>query len=427
MTAEVAIMNKLGVALAADSAVTLGTGGKIYNSADKLFSLSKFRPVGIMIYGSANFSSTPWEVLIKDYRHNILGKKSFRRLEQYADHFINFLRTTKKISRECESNFVASMCYTALRHTVEKIKRDTKKVYDAGAHAISASDTKNIVKSRIASEKKELEALSYVDNGSQTEIQKLIRVYGSSITQLITNIFQNLPLDPADIRSLRRICALAVYKDRFTTGQTGIVIAGYGNEDIFPSLVCYEMEGRIGRFLKMKQDLTRSRNISLKNMSSIGAFAQSEMVATFMNGIHPEYLQTLDELQTEVFSRLASILQSLLNGKAPKAKIERLSAHLKSVWPDSKQLLQQFTRDRLVMPILGTVAALPKDELSSMAEALVSLTSFRRKVTPDAETVGGPIDVLVISKGDGLVWIKRKHYFDPKLNHHYFSNYYQEC
>jgi len=28
------------------------------------------------------------------------------------------------------------------------------------------------------------------------------------------------------------------------------------------------------------------------------------------------------------------------------------------------------------------------------------------------ETVAGPIDVAIISKGDGLIWIKRKHYFD---------------
>jgi len=33
-----------------------------------------------------------------------------------------------------------------------------------------------------------------------------------------------------------------------------------------------------------------------------------------------------------------------------------------------------------------------------------------------AETVGGPVDVAVISKGDGLIWMKRKHYFEPGLN-----------
>ena len=51
-----------------------------------------------------------------------------------------------------------------------------------------------------------------------------------------------------------------------------------------------------------------------------------------------------------------------------------------------------------------------------MAESLVNLTKFRRRVTPERETVGGPIDVAVITKGDGFVWIRRKHYFDPALN-----------
>ncbi len=37
----------------------------------------------------------------------------------------------------------------------------------------------------------------------------------------------------------------------------------------------------------------------------------------------------------------------------------------------------------------------------------------RRRPT---ESVGGPIDVAVISKADGFIWIKRKHYFDPALN-----------
>ena len=57
MTAEVAIMNKTAVAMAADSAVTIptGKGQKIYNTAHKLFKLSRCQPVGIMIYGTAEF------------------------------------------------------------------------------------------------------------------------------------------------------------------------------------------------------------------------------------------------------------------------------------------------------------------------------------------------------------------------------------
>jgi len=56
----------------------------------------------------------------------------------------------------------------------------------------------------------------------------------------------------------------------------------------------------------------------------------------------------------------------------------------------------------------------------------VNLTSFKRRISLQAETVGGPIDVAVISKGDGFIWIKRKHYFKPELNQAFFSNYYRE-
>jgi hypothetical protein len=47
-------------------------------------------------------------------------------------------------------------------------------------------------------------------------------------------------------------------------------------------------------------------------------------------------------------------------------------------------------------------------------------------VSRDADTVGGPIDVVVISKGDGFVWLKRKQYFRADLNPHFIAGYYQD-
>lgn len=87
MTAEIVIMNKEAVALAADSAVT---GKKVFTSANKLFALSKYHPVGIMIYGNANFMGVPWEIIIKVYRKKLRTKK-FNALKEYANHFITFL------------------------------------------------------------------------------------------------------------------------------------------------------------------------------------------------------------------------------------------------------------------------------------------------------------------------------------------------
>ena len=75
---------------------------------------------------------------------------------------------------------------------------------------------------------------------------------------------------------------------------------------------------------------------------------------------------------------------------------------------------------------MQVVQGLPKDELAAMSESLINLTSFKRRVSMEEETVAGPIDVAVISKGDGFVWIKRKHYFERELNQQFFDNYYRE-
>jgi len=76
-------------------------------------------------------------------------------------------------------------------------------------------------------------------------------------------------------------------------------------------------------------------------------------------------------------------------------------------------------------PIIEIVNHLPKEELAAMAEALVNLTSFKRHVTRQAETVGGPVDVAVISRGDGFIWIKRKQYFTKELNPQFLLNYFR--
>lgn len=74
-------------------------------------------------------------------------------------------------------------------------------------------------------------------------------------------------------------------------------------------------------------------------------------------------------------------------------------------------------------PLMGAVAQLSKEDLAEMAESLVYLTYLKRRFTMDEESVGGPVDIAVITKGDGFVWIKRKHYFSPELNQSFIQKY----
>lgn len=91
MTTIVGVLNKRAVAIAADSAVTVGDTHKVMNTGNKIFALSKYAPVGIAIYGTDSLMSTPWEVIIKCYRRE-LGQKKFSYLREYVEDFLQFLK-----------------------------------------------------------------------------------------------------------------------------------------------------------------------------------------------------------------------------------------------------------------------------------------------------------------------------------------------
>ena len=64
---------------------------------------------------------------------------------------------------------------------------------------------------------------------------------------------------------------------------------------------------------------------------------------------------------------------------------------------------------------------MPKEELVNLSESLINTTSLKVKVQDNLETVGGDVDVAIITKCDGFVWIKRKYYFEKSLNPQFFN------
>jgi hypothetical protein len=98
MTCEVAVMNKRGVALAADSAITLGER-KIYHTAEKLFQLSRVAPVAILTYGSADMMGVPWETIVKMFSRKLADQR-FDSVEQYAEEFLRFIEVSNSLFPE---------------------------------------------------------------------------------------------------------------------------------------------------------------------------------------------------------------------------------------------------------------------------------------------------------------------------------------
>lgn len=431
MTAEIAIMNKEAVALAADSAVTMGQtkGQKIFTSANKLFTLSKYYQVGIMIYGNASFMNIPWETIIKIYRGK-LGKQKFDTLRKYAEDFIAFLDNDNPLFPEEQQK--KCLYGSIIGYFDNRIKKDISKKVESiisMKRKITESQIKQITSNVIKKHYDYLENLKMLPSIPKTHIKDILDKYGNIIDKARRDVFQRLSLSKTSLDQLKKIVGGLFSKDIFPSNISGAVIAGFGDKDTFPSLRSFDIEGILNNKLKYKYNEHLSTEISFENNATIIPFAQREMVATFMEGIDPYLQKHIEGYLSEIFDKYPEIIVENIEKFSDNEKQilkKKLKVTSNKIFKDCNEYIEIYKGKSYVDPIIRVVAMLPKDELAAMAESLVSLTSFKRKVTMETETVGGPIDVALISKGDGFIWIKRKHYFNSELNPQFFANYYRE-
>ena len=411
MTAEVAVLNKSAVALAADSAMSVGDTGKTYPT-NKLFALTKYRPIGLMIYNNAEFMGIPWETIVKMYRHELgpLGKAT---VTDYAEDFLGYVvNKTICTDEQRHGNFRRIMA-----DLLRRIARDTRKALNAPS-ANQECAVRNLVEQHAALLARAGEAPSM----QNVDASALVAQHDIEINGAIDHYFSNYDIDDSVRQSLHDIVGSAIGSAQLSGGFSGLVFAGFGEDEIFPSLVEVVTDGVVGNVAKadVKKTIDLGRT---GTQTAIVPFAQSEMVGRFMEGVDRDFLRYLEEYLEAL---LTSVSRELLESSAPEGQLTEgqlsvLENVVRAKLDYFRQATLTFRRKRFVDPILDIVKHLPKEELASMAEALVNLTSLKRRVSMEEETVGGPIDVAVVSKGDGFVWIKRKHYFDPPLNRDYFA------
>ncbi len=419
MTAEIAVMNKQAIALAADSAVTFRTekNQKIFISANKIFCLSDNHPVGVMVYGNASLLQVPWETVIKTYSKK-LGTKRFDKLSDYCKDFLKFIgdnrvlfpakEQEKYISRDVGGyfNYLRDKTLNTIKGKLEKKDK------------LSREDIAVIISDIIREEYEGWQKAKLLRGVTKVKVSNFRRKHIKGIRKIRKNIFEKTPLNGSLTDKLDQIAIWLFFKfhDNVSNqGTSGLVIAGYGEKDIFPSLNYYTIEGIADNFLKYKQD--GNFNVSFQMGAAIVPFAQKEMVVRFIEGIDPTFRNFIAGGLRELAAKYPSvILDNLkLNAKRNTKLGGQIHAQVKKATDEFLQKFKKIRREYFVDPILQVVGFLPKDELAMMAETLITLTSFKRRVSMEAETVGGPIDVVVISRGDGLVWIKRKKYFDKNI------------
>lgn len=427
MTTEIAILNRGAVALAADSAVSVATpaGLKVYDGVNKLFELIRGRPVGVMIYNAAELSFRPWETIIKAYREERCDQ-SFPTLDDYVTDFRAFIRHHPELFSPRQQ--LESLTQSLMGDLVS-LRTDIFKSVE-GLLARGKAPTPRIVTSIVAARVRgywNATRKSYVLDAwpdSLPSLRTLGTQHRTLLDDAIDEVFQNLPLSDA-LRSNLRVGLLhrAFGQNEADTEFSGVVLAGFGDNEYYPRLREFRTKAIYSNRL-LYTDVTDSRtDIGVTVPGDIKSFAQGDMIRSFTDGIQDQVRAEMIQFWNRWSSSglgIAVSADTRLGGMsaADKALIADAVNRISSTAVDDfLDHMAQYERASVKGPLLQSVAFLPKDELGAMAESLVNLTTLKRRVSiNEAQTVGGAVDVAVVSRGDGFVWLKRKHYFDQELN-----------
>ena len=307
-------MNRMAVALAADSAVTVNTGAsyKLRDSGLKVFMLSKQHPVGVMVYNNASLVGVPWETIIKLYRETLMGEP-FDTLEEYGENLICFIDNNTDLF---PSNVQRS-------YYLDDLHAEFTKIYDAAAsklwqriqygtdpgeepRKLQIECAEHAIRERVQSwrEKNGVELFdSDLDKEGDGIDKKVVGSLSGEVNRLVEDLavelFPESSVTSNLIGPLWELARLLVAKDDLTKAPhlmdsySGLVIAGFGDRQHLPELKHYRIGGVYEDRLKYVS--FPNETVSEHSPAVVRAFAYTNMVEGFLQGITSDVLEQLVE------------------------------------------------------------------------------------------------------------------------------------
>lgn len=393
MTSIAIAYNKLWIAIAADSAATTQywSSIKIFN-ANKIFSLSSNGNIGVWMYQSAWIWNTPWELIFNEYKSL---NRSFDSLEEYVLDFVKFV---------WESNFIPD---ENIDRKMEKFILELNNTFNA-----FMQNKKNEIKWEMSEELADKYTKEFFDEPLFSEIN-------DSSMPLVLNdewsefIKKEIEFDEKIFHKIlieNDAKKLMIFKDKIVIAfknalnkwisldsYTWLIFVWYGNKDYLPKVF------RIQTKMKYKWNLymTFSQNES----SEWEPYAAAEWYAD-AETIQNIVLWYSSRLENNIKSSLKKCIAEICKNIKKKYNKD-INDDLNKIIDNVNLTISQFGRNE-VNSFFWALNFLTIEELWNVVETLVSISSFKKKVSNKPETVWWNTDVAIISRENWFIRYKKK-------------------
>jgi len=412
MSAEIILLNKLGVAIAADSAITVGKRAAIFNNAQKIFPFPENIPLAFLYFSSTELMGIPIDVIFRRYMESVQSRKlKLSTIRDYLQDLVQFVEKNSDYFtfQAFEPRYL--QMYFSDRYQEYLQKR--KVVVEQQSQPLTE---KNLIRETFLALKQEFASNNQYNKKLQTlpandYLQKKINPLIKPFLQV-----EAFGRDEKDDQSLQDDEAtLLDYFSGFVIEsfqwvssyeeirKTSIYLAGYGHDALFPAY------GGLNLFCTLKGKVIYNEDdfgeVSQNKPGLYKTLAQDDAIESFLTGHNFESLfQIGEDLTTYIKQEIQTHIDKNPGDKTFLEKIQNLI--LKGV---DDTLFNSDRRYRTEFEIRNSLSKMGLLDLADYAENLINLQTIRRKYELSLEnqaTVGGPINVAIIDKYQGVRWYK---------------------
>lgn len=418
MTIVIGVINKSAVAIAADNAVSLSLpdNRKVLYADKRIFSLSAKRSVGLIIYNQHEFMDEPWEELVERYR-SVLGDKGFGTLMEYKEDFIQFLREQhffydmgqqKKVLTRFVTGFVRDAIEEVIHKYADLLLDCPEKLHDF----IPGRIIPHLEEKRDAY----LSNTSYCDDFRDFTREEYDQLGDFGLNGIIHEIVveYEIPIDIDKFTQVLNDCIYHALKSKdLRDCDSGLVFTGYGEDEIYPGKIAVDIAFLVNNRLRYCTDENNTSFLDEDNSGALMIFSRKTVIDRLLHvgGDGPPSDGVLGMFAIRNSYEIAQLVAPMFPHLARHLReISRryLTGELTTVQDDAQLL-------RYVRAVLAAVSTLPREELAPIAEGLIYLTYLARGLSPEKEYAEGTIDVAIITKENGFMWVKQQHFFSAEL------------
>ncbi len=406
MTAQLILANGYGVAIASDSAVTMG-GTRTYETAEKIHPLDDPHRLAVLHGGAVLLLRMPVGVLIDQWKAS-LGSR-LQSVEGYRDSFLIWLEDNLDSWSSPQSREMAAFMSLGRRlwNLGRSVREHLQEVDEPDPDAAAL---------RIISETNQmLEPWEINDRRVQDVANEILNIWSQpgsdgrpSVGDLIDEHFDGLPRSTEIDREINRYVQLSVeggYEFR-SHNHTTVTFVGYGQKEMFPAAASVRLFGAVGSHVARYLLPPVYAEHHGSSCSLILPLAQRDVIDQVLTG-----------LNTPLTAHAASVTVERLGElhvdpddppERQKSSAEIADGVVESVRAEMMVDLEQASREAYLGPAYATVAGMPLRSLAEVAGSLVAVQNLSQEIHGELPTVGGNIDVANITLDRGFDWINHK-------------------